>query len=198
MRITCEWGVSKLVLGFLVLRKCWEATGWWGGHWCSLGVCSLPAIQKITAVLLFASVGTMYGFFSLWKCGVFLSFPIPSELIYLFSFGAPRGDGLIIVIRLPCLPIHIISSILWSFKVWDCEPEWEEPPFGVSTLGLNLGQDHKRKQRWCDCGCCALWSVMHGSPAPGPPQRLAGAGAGAWRSGVGVVVLFSHFDWHHL
>lgn len=137
----------------------------------------------------------MYGFFSLWKCGVFLSFPILIELIYLFSFGHLVADGLIIVIRLPCLPStsSLLSSDLSKCGIvsqngrtafWG--PRW--------PWGTDLGQDHKRKQR-CDCGCCALWSVMHES-LPQVPLRLAGRG-GAGGVG-GQWFLFSHFDWHHL
>lgn len=151
--------------------------GWGGGHWCSLGVCSLPANPEDHCNVLFASVGTMYGFFFV-KMVSFSSSQSLIELIYLFSFGHLVADGLIIVIRLPCLP-STSSLYLWSFKVWDCEPEWEEPPSGSSvTWGTDLGQGPQEEAKmWLWLLCLVVSDAW--IPCPGPLRGLAGRGGGA-------------------
>ena len=190
-----QWGslvnevVSKLVLGFLVLRKCW---GWGGGVGiaAALVFAVFLLIQKITAVLLFASGGTMYGFFLLVKMWCLSLLPNPNWAHLSAFLLAPHGRWSHHSHQIVLPSIHTISSILWSFKVWDCEPEWGEPPFGVlSDPGAwTWGRTTRGRKVW-QCGCCALWSGMHGSPAQVPLRgQLRGAGGGS---------LFS-FDWHHL
>ena len=85
------------------------------------------------------------------------------------------AGGLIIVIRLSYLPST--SSLLSSVCVWDCEPEWGEPTFGVLsdpgawTWGRTT-RGRKVRTVWLLC----LVVSDAGVPCPGPPQRAAGVG----------------------
>lgn len=171
-------GVSKLVLGFLVLRKCWEAAVV-GGHWCSLGVCSLPVNpEDHCSIAVCICRNYVWIFFSLWKCGVFLSFPILTELIYLFSFGHLMADGLIIVIRLSCLPS---TSSLLSSDLSKCgivSQNGRSHLLGSSvTLGHRPGAGPQEEAKmWLWLLCLVVSDAW--IPCPGPPQRLAGRGRG--------------------
>ena len=181
-----QWGslvneaVSKLVLGFLVLRKCWD----WGGG-VGIAVALVFAvfllIQKITAVLLFASGGTMYGFFLLVKMWCLSLLPSPNWAHLSAFLLAPLGRWSHHSHQIVLPSIHTISSILWSFKVWDCEPEWGSHLLVSSvTLGHGPGAGPQEEAKVWQCGCCALWSGVHGSPAQVPLRgQLRWAGGGS-------------------
>lgn len=90
---------------------------------------------------------------------------------------APRGRWSHHSHQIALPSIHIISSILWSFKVWDCEPEWEEPPFGV--LGDPGAQTWGRTTRGSKdvtvaAVPCGQWCM---DPLPRSPSEASWAGA---------------------